>query len=104
MANELTDFVQRRDVIVVASSDLSHFLKYLEAKKIDMETSEAICDLDIMRMTEMGDACGKAGILTLMNLAKNLGWKCEMLNYKNSGDTAGDMSSVVGYGAFAFYK
>jgi hypothetical protein len=103
LAGELAGFAQREDVIVVVSSDLSHFLKYSEAKKVDMETSAAIYDLDIMKMSEMGDACGKSGILTLMNLAKELGWKCEMLNYKNSGDTAGDMNSVVGYGAFAFY-
>ena len=104
LAKELVDFVQQKDVIIVASSDLSHFLKYSEAKRVDMETSSAICDLDIMRMSEIGDACGKAGILTVMNLAKELGWKCEMLNYKNSGDTVGDMSSVVGYGAYVFYQ
>jgi len=72
LADELTDFVQQKDVIVVVSSDLSHFLEYLEAKKTDMRTSESICNLDIAGMTETGDACGRIGILTLMNLAKNL--------------------------------
>lgn len=104
LADELVEFVQQDDVIVVASSDLSHFFEYSKAKKIDMETSSAIRDLDIARMTEIGDACGKMGILTVMNLAKELKWKCEMLNYKNSGDTAGDMSRVVGYGAYVFYR
>jgi AmmeMemoRadiSam system protein B len=104
LAKELEEFVKQPNVIVVASSDLSHFFDYSKAKRIDMETSRAICDLDIMSMTEMGDACGKMGILTAMHLAKTNSWKCEMLNYKNSGDTAGDMSSVVGYGSYVMYE
>jgi len=104
LAKELEEFVKQPDVIVVASSDLSHFLRYEEAKEIDMETSRSICDLDIMGMSETGDACGKMGILTAMHLAKILSWKCEMLNYKNSGDTAGDMNRVVGYGAYVMYE
>lgn len=103
-AREIKKFAAQKDVITIASSDLSHFLKYSEAKRADQITSEAICDLDILKMSELGDACGKMGILTLMHLAKELRWKCDILNYKNSGDTAGDMSRVVGYGAFAFYK
>ena len=104
LAAEIEDFAQQKDVVTVASSDLSNFMKYADAKRADLETSTAICDLDIMKMSEVGDACGKMGILTVMEIAKELGWKCEMLNYKNSGDTAGDMNRVVGYGAYAFYQ
>ncbi|MFA7685902.1 MAG: AmmeMemoRadiSam system protein B [Candidatus Gracilibacteria bacterium] len=104
LASEIESFVQQKDVIMVVSSDLSHFMKYADAKKTDLETSTAICDLDVMKMAEVGDACGRMGILTAMDIAKELGWRCEMLNYKNSGDTAGDMKSVVGYGAYAFYQ
>lgn len=99
----LKNFVSREDVIVVASSDLSHFLSYEKAREVDLATSEAICSLDIEKMAEIGDACGRMGVLTVMSLAEELGWKCKMLQYLNSGDTAGEMSRVVGYGAYAFY-
>lgn len=104
MADDLLDFCARDDVIVVVSSDLSHFLEYNEAKKVDAKTSESICNLDIDEMTKSGDACGKGGILTLMHIANGLKWKCKMLDYRNSGDTAGEKDRVVGYGAWAFYK
>jgi AmmeMemoRadiSam system protein A len=49
------------------------------------------------------EACGKDPILTLMYLAKSKGWHVRMLDYRNSGDTSGQKSRVVGYGAVAFY-
>lgn len=104
LAKELEEFCKKEDTIVIASSDLSHYLPYEEAKKIDFKTSSAICDLDIEKMNMIGDACGKGGILAVMHLAKKLGWKCKMLDYRNSGDTAGDKNGVVGYGSYAFYK
>jgi hypothetical protein len=38
-----------------------------------------------------------------MYLARAKGWKPQLLDYRNSGDTAGDKSAVVGYSAIAFY-
>jgi AmmeMemoRadiSam system protein A len=38
-----------------------------------------------------------------MHLARQNGWKTRLLDYRNSGDTAGDRSGVVGYAAIAFY-
>ncbi len=100
----LADFCARDDVITVVSSDLSHYLPYDDAKKVDKVTCEAVCGLDVGKMEREGDACGKAGILTLLHLAKRLEWKCKMLDYRNSGDTAGDKSRVVGYGAWGFVR
>jgi hypothetical protein len=104
LASALAEFAARDDVITVVSSDLSHFLSYEEAEKIDGETLDAIARMDIEKVIERGDACGVKGILTMMFLAEKLGWKPTLLNYKNSGDTAGDKSSVVGYGSVAFVK
>ena len=88
--------------LLVASSDLSHFQPYETARKLDTSCTEAIVGLDVDRM-EREDACGKAPILTLMHVARQNGWKARLLDYRNSGDTAGDKSQVVGYGAIAFY-
>ena len=36
--------------------------------------------------------------------ARSQGLRRKLLDLRNSGDTAGDRSRVVGYGAFAFYE
>lgn len=46
---------------------------------------------------------GKTPILALLHLAREKGWNAKKLDYRNSGDTAGDKDSVVGYAAIAFY-
>jgi AmmeMemoRadiSam system protein A len=89
--------------IVVASSDLSHYHPYDEAKELDNRCVKAVCDLNIEEMKSQ-EACGKVPILTLMHLARKKGWKTQLLDYRNSGDTAGDKSAVVGYAAIAFYE
>ena len=100
LAEELAEFCESDDVITVISSDLSHYLPYEEAKKVDHITSKAICELDVKSMEVDGDACGKMGILTLIHIAKKLKWKCKILDYRNSGDTAGSKDKVVGYGSW----
>lgn len=102
LAERLVKFIEREDVIVVLSSDLSHHLSYEEAIETDRETLEGIVGMNIEKVVERGDACGIKGILTGMFLAEKLGWKPVLLDYRNSGDTAGDRSRVVGYGSVAF--
>ncbi len=104
LAEYLVEFCKRDEVVMVVSSDLSHYLEYNEAKKIDLETCKSISEIDIEGMGNRGDACGKMGILTLMNIVRALKWKCKLLDYRNSGDTAGTKDQVVGYGAFAFFN
>jgi hypothetical protein len=88
--------------LVVASSDLSHYYSYATAQELDQRCVKAICDLDIDSM-ESQEACGRVPILTLMQLARDRGWKPRLLDCRNSGDTYGDKSRVVGYAAIAFY-
>ena len=89
--------------IVVVSSDLSHYHRYAEACALDRECVASICALDVEKMAGQ-EACGRIPILTLLHLAKQRGWQAELLDYRNSGDTAGDKSRVVGYAAVAFYQ
>ncbi|MFH2023290.1 MAG: AmmeMemoRadiSam system protein B [Candidatus Micrarchaeota archaeon] len=90
------------DTLIIASSDLSHYLPYEKAKQIDSIANKSIPAIDIETFTKHGDACGKIGILTLIHIAKMKKWKGIMLDYRNSGDTAGPKSRVVGYGCYAF--
>ncbi len=90
--------------VIIASSDLSHYLSYPLAKKVDNKTINSILSLDLKKFLQIGDACGKTGIAAVIMLAKKNNWKPVLLDYKNSGDTAGDKSHVVGYSAVAFIK
>jgi AmmeMemoRadiSam system protein B len=93
-----------KDTVLVASSDLSHYLPYEKAKRIDFETINSVYLLDLEKFLQIGDACGKTGIGALIVLAKKHHWVPLLLQYKNSGDTAGDKKSVVGYAAIAFFS
>ncbi len=88
--------------LVVASSDLSHYYPDKKARGLDSTCIEAICKLNCDWMAEQ-EACGKLPILTLMHLARAKGWQAKLLDYRTSGDTAGDRSAVVGYAAIAFF-
>ena len=101
-AEALADYVDEKTVLVV-SSDLSHYHPYDEARSLDKSCVDAICRLDVKGMRAQ-EACGKGPILALMHLAIRNGWKARLLDYRNSGDTSGDKSGVVGYAAIAFVE
>ncbi len=89
------------DTLLVISTDLSHFHEYDEAKEMDLKTVKAIEELD---SENIGEACGKVPIKTVIELAKQEKWKVKRLAYENSGDVSGDKSRVVGYTSFVFYS
>jgi AmmeMemoRadiSam system protein B/AmmeMemoRadiSam system protein A len=92
------------NTLLVASSDLSHYLPYDEAVSRDKETINAILDLEKEKLIKLeNSACGKMPILIVMSLAGKYKWKPVLIHYSNSGDTAGERSRVVGYAAVAFY-
>lgn len=96
-----------RDVRVVASSDLSHYVPEEEARRQDLYAIEALYSLDMeefyRRLAEEGvSACGYGPIATMCLLCRELGAKNgKLLAYATSGDVTGDRSQVVGYGAIA---
>jgi AmmeMemoRadiSam system protein B/AmmeMemoRadiSam system protein A len=104
-------------MLIVASSDLSHYPRYEDAVRVDRATLEAIASLDARRyesaiaesmregVHELGTcACGEGPILAAMAASKKLGAKgARIISYANSGSTlVGDRSRVVGYGAVSF--
>jgi len=103
IANEIAEQFDENSIFI-ASSDLSHYQSYDIAKKIDSTANEAVPSLDFKKFEAKGDACGKGAILVLMHLAKKLKWKGKLLDYRTSGDTAGEKDAVVGYGCYAFYE
>jgi len=89
-----------RETLIVVSSDLSHYHAYAEARGIDRATADAVIRLSPTLGYEQ--ACGAQPINGLLTVARRRGLKPELLDLRNSGDTAGDKFRVVGYGAFVF--
>ncbi len=96
------------DVNLVASSDFSHYITAEEAERKDSLALERIGNLDARGLfdvlkSESGSVCGYGPIAVAIYAAKHLGMKKgEVIEYTNSGKTAGDMSSVVAYAAVGF--
>jgi len=102
--------IKDSSTIIVASSDLSHYHPYDQAVKLDRRTLRAIEEWDylsFLRNTEAGvwEACGAGPIAATMIACERLGARqARLVKYANSGDTSGDRSRVVGYGAMVFIK
>ena len=88
------------DTLIVVSTDLSHYLDYDTATVRDRQTATAIVDGD-SEAIEPEDACGAAGVRGLLLVVHARGLHTELLDLRNSGDTAGPRDHVVGYAAFA---
>ncbi len=100
VADALAPLLTPQDLIIV-SSDLSHYYSYNEARYLDRSLLQALLEGDAQGVLK-GEACGMTPILTLMAVAQRLGWRPHVLDYRNSGDTAGDRRQVVGYAAVAY--
>lgn len=88
--------------LIVISSDLSHYHNYNEAKKLDHATSDAIINLK-PDLIGYEDACGRNGLKGLMTVVEEKALSIDILDLRNSGDTAGDKNRVVGYGAYVIH-
>jgi len=85
----------------VISSDLSHYHDYARAQELDAGTGQAIEQLRPEAIEEE-HACGRIPICGLLRTARQRGLRARTVDLRNSGDTAGPRSEVVGYGAFVF--
>ncbi len=88
------------ETLIVISSDLSHYLPYAVAQRVDEQTTHMILGLQTGIKHEQ--ACGGTPVNGLLLAAQRHGLSPELLDLRNSGDTAGDPEHVVGYAAFAF--
>jgi len=93
----------KKGIVILASSDMTHYEPNETARRKDRQAIEAILDLDedeLLRRVDEFDIsmCGYAPVVTLISAAKEFGAeKAELVKYQTSGDTSGDYSSVVGY-------
>jgi MEMO1 family protein len=98
------------NILIVASTDLSHYHPYNEAVSLDKNVIDMIASFDSGRLLEAlanntAEMCGGGPVASAMIASGMLGAdSARILHYANSGDASGDRSAVVGYVSAAFYK
>ena len=106
----LARICKNKNVLLIASSDLSHFHTSDAARMKDhviIEHVRAMDDAQLMDALETGrgEACGGGAIVAVLSAAKELGInECAITHSCNSGDVTGDMESVVGYFSAVLWK
>jgi len=88
------------ETLIVVSSDLSHYLPYDTARRVDAATLAQVLESGPELRHEQ--ACGATPINALMRVARRHGLRPRLLSACSSGDTAGDRDRVVGYAALAY--
>ncbi len=108
---KLTEIMRENEkIILITSTDFSHYHDYDAAVKMDMKTVDAIErmsseDVQAYLMRREGEMCGGYPVLYTMAVARNLGATNGVLyKYANSGDVTGNRSRVVGYAAIGLYN
>ena len=110
LAEALMKSIKGKSVLIVASTDLSHFHPYDEAVRLDNMVTDHVNSFDpegLFSALAAGtcEACGGSPMVATMLAAKGLGAdKAKVLKYANSGDVTGDKSGVVGYMAAVIYN
>lgn len=106
----LAEIIGTQPVLLVASTDLSHFHPYNAAVHLDQEIVRHIVAIDAKGLagaieTGDGEACGAGPVMAVLVAALKLkASSAVLLKYMNSGDVTGDRSSVVGYAAAALTR
>ncbi|MBP7230407.1 MAG: AmmeMemoRadiSam system protein B [Syntrophaceae bacterium] len=99
-----------RRILIVASSDLSHFYNDRIALQLDGRILRHLQENDpdgLMDSLACGnaEACGGGPMAVMMLVADMLGAGHPLiLKYADSGDVTGDKTSVVGYASAVFYR
>jgi MEMO1 family protein len=110
LGNAIAEVARRRNVLLVASTDLSHYHPYDTAVELDQRVIndvEAFDEHELMDrlVNERDEACGGGPIVAVMHASKLLGAnRAHVLLYNNSGDITGDKGAVVGYCSAAFFQ
>ena len=96
----------RKNIVVIASSDMHHYLPDEECRRLDAEVIDAILSMDVSRFYEkiyelQASVCGYGAIAVAMSYANYHNGRAELVDYSTSGDVA-DKNMVVGYAGIAF--
>lgn len=111
LRDALTKVVEARDgILMVASTDMSHFHPDTQARLMDKTTLSEMRKFDpetlfLKLSSGESELCGGGGVVGVMMAARNLGAdSVKTLKYATSGDVTGDKRGVVGYCSVCVYK
>lgn len=110
LADSLTRTIGRANILVVVSTDLSHYYSKSKANTIDAQTITLLKRFDtktLLQKLQQGEniMCGGGGVVTSLLYTKNFGpASIDILQYADSSMTCGTPSEVVGYMAAALYS
>ena len=103
LAEVMSSAISGQNVLLVASSDLSHYHTYDEAVSLDkrvIDLVESFDSLQLLQRTQRREleACGAGPMVAVMLAARSLGANvARVIHYCNSGDVTGEKDAVVGY-------
>lgn len=109
LAEIIADLARNRRLLLIASTDLSHFHDAETAEFLDRQIVDAVAAFDPAAFWSLienrkAEACGAGPLLTVMQAALKLrARRAEILTYRHSGMVSGDNDRVVGYLAAALY-
>lgn len=97
------------DLLIIASSDLSHFhssdtANHMDGKWIQSMRDYNVASLKDLFFSETCEACGGGAIIALMDSLKNPSARIMVTGYSHSGEINFDNSSVVGYTSAVIYE
>jgi AmmeMemoRadiSam system protein B len=108
--HEIASLVKKNEnIMMVASSDMSHYIRAAKARELDFKAIEQLLKLDaqgLYRTVQENriSMCGVAPAVIMLAAAKEAGaTKAELVCYTNSGDVSGDNNEVVGYASLIVY-
>jgi AmmeMemoRadiSam system protein B len=107
LAEALADALGAVDGLLIASSDLSHYVPHEQAMEVDRSAIDAVVARDPRRLLDLAarrhvTMCGAGPVAAVLEAAGRLGAeRVDVLQHATSADTGGDHDSVVGYAAVA---
>lgn len=111
LAENLTKILmERKNAIIIASTDLSHYHDYQTARLMDTRVIGTIESISIEELhgyllKGTAELCGAYPVILTLVITRSLGANHGILyHYANSGDVTGDTNQVVGYAAMGIYK
>lgn len=106
----IAQLVHGKRVLLVASTDLSHYYPETTARELDRNTLQYILEFDpeglcSALMREQAHACGGGPVAAVLFAARELGARhAHLVKYATSGDVWPDRAQVVGYAAVALTR
>ena len=110
IARSICASVVNKNILIIASSDFTHYEPQEYAQNIDKQAIDAILEFDPKKLYDIIyrqnlTMCGPGPITTMLITCKYLGAKkVELLKYATSGDITGMYNQVVGYASLVVYR